>query len=145
MWHIETRKYAATGNHSMAVTITASVGEAMDKLTILEIKSERIANQEKLANIHNEIEALKPVCSQTAFQTDKIKTLVASLKKVNEELWEIEDQIREKEAAKSFDDEFIQLARSVYFTNDRRADLKKQINHATGSDLVEEKSYQDYH
>ena len=128
----------------MAISVSVSVGEAMDKLTILEIKSERIDNAEKLKNIHNEIAALKPVCSTTELTSPEVQKLVAALKSVNEALWEIEDKIRDKEAAKTFDEEFIALARSVYVTNDKRADLKKQINLATGSALVEEKSYQDY-
>jgi len=128
----------------MAISVSVSVGEAMDKLTILEIKSERIDDAQKLENIHKEIATLKPVCSTTNLTSQEVQKLVAELKSVNEELWNIEDQIRDKEAAKQFDDEFIKLARSVYYTNDRRADLKKQINLATGSELVEEKSYQDY-
>ena len=128
----------------MAVFVPVSVGEAMDKLTILQIKSERIHDAEKLKNITNEISALEPVCSAEAFQTDIIKELYAQLKRVNEELWQIEDDIREKEAVQHFDDEFIALARSVYVTNDKRAEIKKQINLEAGSDLVEEKSYQDY-
>lgn len=132
------------GHNIMAVTISASIGEVMDKLSILHIKSERIADSIKLHNIHNEIAALEPVCANPAYQTDQLKKLMGELKNVNEELWDIEDKIREKEAAKEFDDDFIQLARSVYFTNDKRAELKKQINLAAGSELIEEKSYQDY-
>ena len=128
----------------MAVMIPASVGEVMDKLTILQIKAERITDSEKLVNIHNEIAALEPVCNAEAYQTETVTNLVIALKGVNEELWDIEDKIRLKEAAKHFDEDFIALARAVYVTNDRRAELKKQINQETGSDLVEEKSYQDY-
>lgn len=124
--------------------IPASVGEVMDKLTILQIKAERITDSEKRVNIHNEIAALEPVCNAEAYQTETVTNLVIALKGVNEELWDIEDKIRLKEAAKHFDEEFIALARAVYVTNDRRAELKKQINQETGSDLVEEKSYQDY-
>ena len=128
----------------MAISVSVSVGEAMDKLTILHIKSERIDDTQKLKNIHNEIAALTPACSLPEFNTPEVQTLVAELKSVNETLWDIEDDIRDKEFQKAFDDEFISLARSVYATNDKRAELKKQINLATGSALVEEKSYQDY-
>ena len=128
----------------MAISVSVSVGEAMDKLTILHIKSERIDDSQKLKNIHNEIAALTPACSLPEFNTPEVQTLVAELKSVNETLWDIEDDIRDKEFQKAFDDEFISLARSVYVTNDKRAELKKQINLATGSALVEEKSYQDY-
>jgi len=128
----------------MAISVSVSVGEAMDKLTILHIKSERIDDAQKLKNIHNEIAALTPVCSQPEFNSPEVKALISELKAVNEALWDIEDKIRDKEAIKAFDDEFISLARSVYITNDKRAELKKQINLATGSALVEEKSYQDY-
>ena len=85
-----------------------------------------------------------PACARPEFNTPEVQTLVAELKSVNETLWDIEDDIRDKEFQKAFDDEFISLARSVYVTNDKRAELKKQINLATGSALVEEKSYQDY-
>ena len=128
----------------MAISVSVSVGEAMDKLTILHIKSERIDDAQKLKNIHNEIAALTPACSLPEFNTPEVQTLVAELKSVNETLWDIEDDIRDKEFQKAFDDEFISLARSVYVTNDKRAELKKQINLTTGSALVEEKSYQDY-
>ena len=128
----------------MAISVSVSLGEAMDKLTILHIKSERIDDAQKLKNIHNEIAALTPACTWPEFNTPEVQSLVAELKSVNETLWDIEDDIRDKEFQKAFDDEFISLARSVYVTNDKRAELKKQINLATGSALVEEKSYQDY-
>ena len=128
----------------MSIKIDVSVGEIMDKLTILEIKAEKIQDEAKLANVRKERDSLLPVISQPAYQTDEIQQLAAELKQVNLRLWEIEDAIRLKEAEKCFDEEFIELARSVYFTNDQRASLKKQINLKTGSELVEEKSYKDY-
>lgn len=128
----------------MSIKIDVSVGEIMDKLTILEIKSEKIQDEAKLANVCKEKDSLLPVIDQPAYQTDEVKQLVDELKDINLKLWEIEDAIRVKEADKSFDKEFIELARSVYFTNDKRADVKKQINLATGSQLVEEKSYEEY-
>ena len=128
----------------MSIKIDVSVGEIMDKLTILDIKADKINDTEKLANILKERESLLPVIALPAYQTDEIQQLAAKLKQVNLRLWEIEDAIRLKEAEKCFDEEFIELTRSVYFTNDQRALLKKQINLKTGSELVEEKSYQDY-
>tara|TARA_Y100000589_G_C27051465_1_gene587480 strand:- start:79 stop:468 length:390 start_codon:yes stop_codon:yes gene_type:complete len=128
----------------MSIKIDVSVGEIMDKLTILEIKADKIDDTEKLSNILKERENLLPAIALPPLQTDEIQQLAAELKQVNLRLWEIEDAIRLKEAEKCFDGEFIELARSVYFTNDQRAALKKQINLQTGSELVEEKSYEDY-
>ena len=128
----------------MSIKIDVSVGEIMDKLTILEIKAEKIQDQDKLANVHKERESLLPVVDQPAYQTDEVRRLFTALKEFNLKLWDIEDAIREKEADKAFDKSFIELARAVYFTNDERAALKKQINLATGSELVEEKSYEEY-
>ena len=128
----------------MSIKIDVSVGEIMDKLTILEIKADKIDDTEKLSNILKERESLLPAIALPPLQTDQIQQLAAELKQVNLRLWEIEDAIRLKEAKKCFDGEFIELARSVYFTNDQRAALKKQINLQTGSKLVEEKSYEDY-
>tara|TARA_B100000575_G_scaffold293948_1_gene307195 strand:+ start:1508 stop:1897 length:390 start_codon:yes stop_codon:yes gene_type:complete len=128
----------------MSIKIDVSVGEIIDKLTILDIKAGKIDDTEKLGNILKERESLLPAIALPAYQTDEIQQLAAELKQVNLRLWEIEDAIRLKEAKKCFDEEFIELARSVYFTNDQRALLKKQINLKTGSELVEEKSYEDY-
>ena len=130
--------------YKMSIKIDVSVGEIMDKLTILEIKAAKIDDDAKLANIHKEHDSLLPVIDRAAYQTDEIKQLVAELKEINLKLWDIEDEIRLKEADKAFDADFIELARSVYFTNDKRAAVKKQINLATGSELIEEKSYEDY-
>lgn len=128
----------------MSIKIDVSVGEIMDKLTILEIKAEKIQDQDKLANVHKERESLLPVVDQPAYQTDEVRRLFTALKEINLKLWDIEDAIRQKEADKAFGKSFIELARAVYFTNDERAALKKQINLATGSELVEEKSYEEY-
>ena len=128
----------------MQLQVPVSVGEVLDKITILQIKLAHISDATKQANIQNELDALLPLVAGDAFTTDQIQGLMAELKSVNEALWDIEDDIREKEAAKSFDDEFIRLARAVYVTNDKRAKIKKQINLATGSALVEEKSYESY-
>ncbi|MDA9667952.1 DUF6165 family protein [Alphaproteobacteria bacterium] len=128
----------------MLLSIPVSVGEIMDKITILEIKAERILDAEKLANVTAELDTLRPLVTHDALNTASIKALVAELKDINEALWDIEDDIREREYAKDFGEAFIALARAVYVTNDKRAEVKKQINLATGSTLTEEKSYEDY-
>ena len=128
----------------MQLQVPVSVGEVLDKITILQIKLAHISDPAKRANIQNELDALLPLVAGDPFTTDQMQALMAELKSVNEALWDIEDDIREKEAAKSFDAEFIRLARAVYRTNDKRAEIKKQINLATGSALVEEKSYEPY-
>ena len=128
----------------MLLSIPVSVGEIMDKITIHEIKAERILDAEKLANVTAELDTLRPLVTHDALNTASIKALVAELKDINEALWDIEDDIREREYAKDFGEAFIALARAVYVTNDKRAEVKKQINLATGSTLIEEKSYEDY-
>tara|TARA_B100000925_G_scaffold257448_1_gene211835 strand:- start:25 stop:411 length:387 start_codon:yes stop_codon:yes gene_type:complete len=128
----------------MQLHVPVSVGEVLDKITILQIKLAHISDANKRVNIQNELDALLPLVAGDGFATDEMQGLMAELKSVNEALWDIEDDIREKEAAKSFDAEFIKLARAVYVTNDKRAEIKKQINLATGSALIEEKSYESY-
>lgn len=129
----------------MSISIFISYGEFLDKLTILQIKTERINDKEKLANIEKELAELNSVWQRESKRLDaSIEEEMHELKITNEKLWEIEDAIRDKEKNGRFDDEFIELARSVYITNDKRAELKKQINHKLGSTLVEEKSYSDY-
>jgi hypothetical protein len=121
-----------------------SPGELLDKMTILRIKRQRFASGEKRDHVLHELALLEQVWRESALETPEIVQLVASLQEVNEQLWVIEDDIRDKERKQSFGAEFIALARSVYQRNDHRAALKKQINLALGSDLVEEKSYQAY-
>lgn len=123
--------------------IEVSIGEIIDKLSILKIKSENITDSEKLKNVIKEYNYLFDVVeNKLNFSTSS--DLYSELLSINKELWDIEDDIRDKESVKSFDDEFISLARSVYFTNDKRADVKKRINIEYGSDFVEEKSYNKY-
>lgn len=122
--------------------VEISNGELLDKLTILEIKLNNIKNESKLGNIKKEYEEL--LNAGKDLFTAELKPMYAELKQTNLELWDIEDKIRVKEKEKIFDDEFVNLARSVYITNDKRADLKKQINLLTNSDLIEEKSYEQY-
>ena len=116
----------------------------MDKITILEIKSERISDADKVANVKRELELLSTSWHQSVDEDDTIRRIHAELKAINEALWEIEDDIRDKERAREFDQVFIELARSVYVTNDQRANAKKELNVYLGSEIVEEKSYQDY-
>ena len=126
------------------ILVPVSPGEVLDKITILEIKSERIDDQDKVANVRRELELLLGTWQQSVADDDTVKRIHAELKSINEALWEIEDDIRDKERAREFDERFIELARSVYVTNDRRADAKKELNVYLGSEIVEEKSYQDY-
>ena len=124
--------------------VPVSYGELLDKIAILQIKSERMSDPAKLANVRNELSALERTWMAHPAAVRDIAELRARLKSVNERLWVIEDDIRVKEKAQQFDDEFIRLARSVYVENDARARIKKDINLALGSAYVEEKSYEDY-
>jgi hypothetical protein len=120
------------------------LGELVDKITILTIKSERIDDQAKLENIHIELDSLEDVFEQSIGDREDITILQEELKKINEALWEIEDRIRDKEYLKEFDNEFIELARKVYLTNDQRCAVKKRIDTILGSHITEEKSYKKY-
>ena len=126
------------------IQVPVSPGEVLDKITILEIKSERISDPEKLANVRTELALLRQTWAERIDEDDTVRTLHDQLKEINEALWDIEDDIRDKERAKEFDERFIELARSVYFTNDRRSEVKKKLNLHLGSEIIEEKSYQDY-
>jgi DNA-binding transcriptional regulator PaaX len=125
------------------ILVPISPGELLDKITILRIKSARIADAAKLANVRLELDLLEETWRAACGEAD-VADDEGALQAVNERLWDIEDRIRAKEAGRSFDQEFIELARAVYIENDRRAALKKRINLALGSRLLEEKSYQDY-
>lgn len=127
--------------------IEVSNGEIIDKYTILEIKLSEIKDTKKLVNVKHEHEVLTPIVKQIyaeASNQEILKTLHNNLLDINKTLWKIEDDIRECERAKDFGETFIKLARAVYYTNDDRSVVKKEINEFTGSDLVEEKSYEDY-
>ncbi|HEX4480632.1 MAG TPA: DUF6165 family protein [Rudaea sp.] len=126
------------------ISVPVSFGELIDKITILEIKAAQIRDAAKLANVRNELDALNQTWSSNAASRTDISDARGRLKNVNEDLWVIEDRIRLKEKAQSFDAEFIELARSVYFRNDERAAIKREINQTLGSRLVEEKSYENY-
>lgn len=123
--------------------VEISIGELLDKLSILYIKRKFISDTEKIQNVQKEIDVLEPL-SNHFLSSPEIKTIFDELEHTNLHLWNVEDLIREKENRKEFDQDFIDLARSVYITNDQRASLKKKINLITGSNLVEEKSYQEY-
>jgi hypothetical protein len=127
-----------------APTIQVSWGELIDKITILEIKKQRLKSQESVTNVQNELAELMSIVHYTLTKRQDLVDLKQQLKSVNENLWEIEDKIRAKEAAKSFDQEFIELARSVYMNNDERGDLKRRINELLGSKFGEEKQYTPY-
>lgn len=126
------------------ILVPVSFGELLDKIAILQIKSERMTDPDKLANVRAELSALEQIWMAHSAAVADIGKLRAELKAVNERLWAIEDAIRIKEKAQAFDGEFVELARSVYFENDERARIKREINTALGSAYVEEKSYQDY-
>ncbi len=126
------------------ISTPVSFGELIDKITILEIKSERMTDPAKLANVRDELQILERLWKLDVHARTDIASERAELKRINEALWEIEDEIRLKERAQAFDARFIELARAVYHTNDQRAAVKRAINLKLGSRLVEEKSYQDY-
>lgn len=126
------------------LTIPISPGEMLDKITILEIKSARISDESKLQNVRRELSLLDELWSKHVNEDEALVEMRQQLKSVNEKLWVIEDDIRDEERHKRFGERFIELARLVYVTNDERADTKKRINTHLNSDIVEEKSYQDY-
>lgn len=131
------------------VFVQTAIGELIDKITILEIKSEKITDPAKLKNINKELAILTELLEKlytklTLRKKTEAQKLKELLKTINEELWQIEDDIRDKERTKEFDKEFINIARSVYITNDERCRVKREINILLGSELVEEKSYKDY-
>ncbi len=126
------------------VNIPISPGELLDKITILEIKTEQIRDEKKLQNVKKELKLLHQAWQQHVSGDDEISLLKQQLKKNNQHLWDIEDKIRIKESNKDFDREFIELARSVYIQNDKRAAIKREINEKLGAAIIEEKHYVDY-
>lgn len=126
------------------IRVEVAPGELIDKITILEIKTERIIDPDKLANVGVELEVLNQACAAAVENSSRLEELTKDLKTINEELWEIEDDIRDCERDGDFTQRFIELARAVYKTNDRRAATKRAINDHLGSRIVEEKSYADY-
>lgn len=126
------------------IRVPVSPGELLDKITILRIKSSRMDDAQKLANVRIELKLLEETWGASSFAKSDIAADVKALLQVNERLWVIEDDIRDKERAQAFDSEFIRLARAVYFENDERAAIKRRINLKLGSTIVEEKSYAEY-
>jgi len=126
------------------IKVPISPGELLDKITILRIKSQRMNDPAKLSNVRLELRALEETWGASVYAGIDIEADVTALLAVNERLWVIEDDIRDKERAQAFDAEFIRLARAVYVENDERAAIKRRINTALGSSIVEEKSYSDY-
>lgn len=124
--------------------IEVSNGEIFDKCSILLIKKNRITDKDKLININKEYDILSPIVFGMIGKDGELTNQWNLLCRINEELWEIEDDIREKERMGDFGEEFIELARNVYWTNDTRSDIKREINELTGSNLIEEKSYKKY-
>lgn len=125
-----------------AILTPVSIGELVDKITILEIKAARIADAIKLANVQAELQGLLPIWERLQQSQPALPGLKLQLRQINEQMWDIQDALRAKEAAQDFDDEFIQLARGVYRTNGERVEVKNSINRLAGSTLVEEKQYQ---
>ncbi len=126
------------------ILVDVAPGELIDKITILQIKTERIDNADKVKNVRIELEVLETARDGVIPSSAELDRLTAELKSVNEALWEIEDDVRDCERAKDFGPKFIELARSVYRTNDRRSVAKREINELLGSKIIEEKSYADY-
>ena len=127
-----------------APLIPISWGELFDKLTILQIKLENLQDQNALNNVKIEYDELFKIYNNNFLEDENAIRLLADLKNINKILWNIEDDIRDKERHKTFDEEFIELARSVYITNDERSRIKRNVNETFGSQLIEEKSYSDY-
>ena len=126
------------------IEVPISPGELIDKITILKLKKLFIKNKVQLKNVNTEFNLLKPLLTKYKLDTPEINNLFEELYKINNTLWEIEDKIREKERETDFGIDFVELARSVYFTNDKRSSVKKRINILSGSKIIEEKSYEDY-
>tara|TARA_B100001248_G_scaffold63714_1_gene44370 strand:- start:211 stop:669 length:459 start_codon:yes stop_codon:yes gene_type:complete len=140
-------KYQQVMNSSNKILAPISIGELIDKITILEIKIEKIQDNNKQKFIKHELESLNKLLADINFSEDQKKTinsLKEELNTANRKLWKIEDDIRQLESIKKFNEEFIELARNVYLTNDKRASLKQKLNQITNSDIVEVKSYKKY-
>ena len=127
-----------------APLIPISWGELFDKLTILQIKLENLQDKNALKNVKIEHNQLYIIYNKNFLENEKAKLFMINLREINNKLWNLEDEIREKEKNKTFDEEFIKLARNVYITNDQRSYVKKKINETFNSEIIEEKSYQDY-
>ena len=127
-----------------SILVEISPGEMIDKITILSIKSERIKDADQLANVRHELGVLSVKLDKDIPSSQNLDVLISELKSVNEELWRIEDEVRDCERTGDYSQRFIELARAVYITNDKRAELKRKINVLLGSKIMEEKSYKPY-
>jgi len=130
--------------HASAILIEIGAGELIDRLSILEIKVERLVDAAQRKNVRTELDSLKALMRAHCPQSAEMERLAAALKKVNETLWVVEDRLRELEAKQDFGEEFVKLARSVYHQNDKRSALKREINELTGARRIEEKIYAAY-
>ena len=128
----------------MIFTTPVSLGELLDKISILLIKKKKIKNRNKLTLINNELKKLQSILAKSNIKKDKLKKYLNLLKNINLKLWMVEDKLRECEKKKNFNNNFIKLARSVYLTNDKRSNIKLEINKIFGSQIIEVKSYQEY-
>ena len=126
------------------LSVPISPGELLDKISILEIKSDRIADPDKRHNVERELDLLTGLWHATSLENAELTAKRTELKRINETLWDVEDALRECERNNNFSERFIELARTVYRTNDQRAGIKREINQLLGSNIVEEKSYQPY-
>lgn len=129
---------------TQSILVETAPGELIDKITILELKRQHVADSAKLANVEFELRLLTRTLNDAVASSSELQRLTAELKAVNARLWQIEDDIRDCERVQDFGSKFIQLARAVYHENDKRAAFKRQINVLLGSQIVEEKSYKDY-
>jgi hypothetical protein len=132
------------GNVMTQIQIPVSLGDLIDRITVLEIKAERISDESKLSHVQAELAALESCWHGSPLADIDVQSYKTELKKVNETLWEIEDYLRIKEDEASFDEQFIELARAQYKNSDRRADIKRTIDERFGSEFVDEKSYPEY-
>ncbi len=128
----------------MLLNVQTAPGEFLDRLTILELKFERISDPAKLANVRRELELMRATWQASPLAGSDVAAVVAALKQVNATLWDIEDRIRRCESEQRFDSDFVELARAVYRTNDKRSAIKRDLNLALGSELLDEKSYTEY-
>ncbi len=128
----------------MIVKVEISPGELLDKITILEIKEERIPDKMKLGNIKVELEKLNKALQENFKSFSQVAHIKPELKSANEKLWELEDEIRDFERKKDFGNSFIEVARNIYKSNDKRCSLKREINHLLNATIIEEKSYRKY-
>ena len=128
----------------MTIKVELAYGELLDKITILQIKSERITDAAKVANVNKELNLLNELWASDSKSSADISSEFKALKEINEKIWDIEDGIREEERNKNYGSNFIEFARAVYFTNDERSRIKRKINIEFGSEIIEEKSYKKY-